>query len=108
MSNEIKINKQIQTYAEDFIPYAMKIDNFLKQLSSLYSDELRFYIGEAQKEISTYSSSTLQQISVLSQNYACLSENLRAIVVAFLEFDNDSETKINQFYSTVINKSGIK
>ena len=56
MGNEIKINTQIQSYAEDFIPNALKINNFLNELSSLYSDELRAYNGEANKEISTYSS----------------------------------------------------
>lgn len=108
MSNEIKINTQIQSYAEDFIPNALKINNFLNELSSLYSDELRTYSGEANKEISTYSSSMLQQIVVLSQNYTCLSNNLFSLVEAFLEFDKDNEEKLRQFYSTIITKSGMK
>lgn len=108
MSNEIKINTQIQLYAEEFIANAFKINNFLTELSSLYSDELSLYCGEANKEISTYSSSMLQQISVLSQNYTCLSNNLFSLVEAFLEFDKDCEEKLKQFYSTIITKSGME
>ena len=107
MNNEIKINTQIQSYAEDFIPYVMKMNNFLKLLSSFYTDELNLYSGEAKKEISTYSSSMLNQIAVLSQNYTCLSNNLYSIVEAFLKFDEESEMKINQFISTINIKSGM-
>lgn len=105
MRNEIKINTQIQLYAEDFIPYVIKMNHFLKRLSSFYSDELSLYCGEAKTEISTYSSSMLNQIVVLSQNYTCLSNNLSSIVEAFLQFDEESEKKIKQFISTIYIKS---
>lgn len=60
------------------------------------------------KEISTYSLQMLQQIDVLSKNYTCLFNNLISLAKAFLEFNKDRKEKLNQFYSTVITKIGIK
>lgn len=107
MASEIKVSENLQSYAEDFIPATIKIQNFLQQLSALYDDEFGKYRGKANTEVNTYKEDLLKQIYDLSNNYSILSQNLLTIVLEFMSMDEDAETKITSFYTTIATKSGL-
>lgn len=85
--SEIKINKEIMNYAQEFVPEAIRISRFLEKLTIVYEEGFRNYQGEAKQEIEAYKEQLLKQIEVLNTNYLALSQNLLIVIESFLEMD---------------------
>jgi len=105
MGNEIKIDDSIIKHAEDFIPEVIRINRFMIALSKLYIDGFRSYQGKARQEVDAYGRQVLHQIEQLSNNYLCLSNELKSIVEAFMMADKNAEENINAFYEKIIESS---
>lgn len=101
-SDTITINKEIQGYAEEFVPIANQIQYFYDKQSELF-EAFNSYRGGAKEEIDEYASAQLNQLYMLITGYQTLSANLVSIIEAFVLAD---EERAKQFTNTLMNKTG--
>lgn len=101
-SDMIIINKEIQGYAEEFLPIANQIQYFYDKQSELY-ETFNSYKGGAKEEIEEYASAQLNQLNTLITGYQTLSANLVSIIETFILADDE---RAKQFTDTLIKKTG--
>lgn len=101
-SDTIIINKEIQGYAEEFLPIANQIQYFYDKQSELF-ETFNSYEGEAKEEIEEYASAQLNQLNMLITGYQTLSANLVSIIETFILADDE---RAKQFTDTLIKKTG--
>lgn len=101
-SDTIIINKEIQGYAEEFLPIANQIQYFYDKQSELF-ETFNSYEGGAKEEIEEYASSQLNQLNMLITGYQTLSAQLVSIIETFILADDEIA---KQFTDTLITKTG--